>query len=98
MTTNTRLAYTSSTQGANLVMMARVAAGARVKAERVLREEREIAAVREWQAQAQIAREQGQSLGMDGEVEWCFICSRPTDHWGEHTPEQIAEWKASRGR
>lgn len=26
--------------------------------------------------------------------DWCFICSRPTNHLGEHTPEQIAAWEA----
>lgn len=27
---------------------------------------------------------------------WCFICSRATDHTGEHEPEQIAAWLARR--
>lgn len=24
--------------------------------------------------------------------EFCHICKRPTDHWGEHTDEQILAW------
>lgn len=29
--------------------------------------------------------------------DWCHICGRPTDHRGEHTPEQIAAWAAKPG-
>jgi hypothetical protein len=31
----------------------------------------------------------------EGYGEWCFICSRATDHSGEHDPEQIARWQAA---
>jgi hypothetical protein len=24
--------------------------------------------------------------------DFCFICGRPTDHLGEHSPEQIEAW------
>jgi hypothetical protein len=37
-------------------------------------------------------QDEGQLLS--DELDWCFICSRATDHSGEHTPEQIAAWKA----
>lgn len=28
--------------------------------------------------------------------EYCFICKRATDHWGEHDDEQILRWANSR--
>lgn len=29
--------------------------------------------------------------------DWCHICSRPTDHFGEHDPEQLLAWAARPG-
>lgn len=28
--------------------------------------------------------------------DFCFVCSRATDHWGEHTPDQILAWTTTR--
>lgn len=35
-----------------------------------------------------ITRAQDAACGED----FCFICSRATDHWGEHDDEQILAW------
>lgn len=80
------LRYTSSRHQTTAVRVARVAAASRIQAERLAREA----------ARARYLDE-GQLLSADGTyVEWCLICSRPTDHTGEHTPEQIAAWKGTR--
>jgi len=51
---------------------------------RALRMEREAAAERK----ALISRAEELACGED----FCFICSRPTDHFGEHSAEQILAW------
>lgn len=28
--------------------------------------------------------------------DFCFVCSRATDHWGEHSDEQLLEWAKPR--
>ena len=35
-----------------------------------------------------IARAQDAACGSD----YCFVCSRATEHWGEHSDEQILAW------
>jgi hypothetical protein len=38
-----------------------------------------------------ITRAQDAACGED----FCFICSRATDHWGEHSDEQILAWSTT---
>jgi hypothetical protein len=78
------LIYTSSRQTSAALAMARVAAAGRVQAER---QAREAAHRRTWDDVAAT----GQLCSP--EQDWCYICRRPTDHTGEHTPEQIAAWR-----
>lgn len=75
------LVHTSSTQAANRLAIARVAAGGRTTD-----------TARQVRAMHDAAREQGQMYYADGD--WCMICRRPTDHLGEHSPEQVDAWKA----
>jgi hypothetical protein len=85
--TNTRLAYTTSTKDRHNLAIARVAAAGRIAAEREkARREEEKA----WQ------RVDETGVLVTKHEEYCFICSRATDHTGEHTPEQIEAWKARR--
>lgn len=91
MSTTTAVRYTSSRQADARLSIARVLAAGRVRDERVCREAAEQAA----RAERDSAREQGQLLGDSvGDGDWCLICSRATDHLGEHTDEQVARWRA----
>jgi hypothetical protein len=38
------------------------------------------------------ARSQGQFYYED--CDWCAICGRATDHFGEHSDEQIEAWRS----
>jgi hypothetical protein len=29
--------------------------------------------------------------------DWCHVCSRPTEHFGEHSEEQLLAWAAKPG-
>jgi hypothetical protein len=33
---------------------------------------------------------------IDGNEAFCFICSRATDHWGEHSDKQLLEFAEKR--
>jgi hypothetical protein len=86
------LVHTASREADARLAIARVAAAQRVRAER---ERREAArAVRHAELAAFAA--EGQYFSFDYLDAFCFICSRATDHVGEHTPEQIAAWKDGR--
>jgi len=88
------LLHTSSREAEARLAIARVAAAGRVQADR-LRAERERAAMVE--ASRRYVDSHGQAFAVDAwDVDYCFICGRCTDHLGEHTPEQIAAWKAGR--
>jgi hypothetical protein len=88
------LAHTSSREADNHLRIARVLAAGRIAAERQ-REERQRAALL---AQSRrYVESHGQSYAVDPwDVDYCHICGRCTDHFGEHSPEQIAAWKAGR--
>jgi hypothetical protein len=82
------LAYSTNSHAARVLdPIARVRAAGRVAAERKAREAR---VDRAWD----VAHATGQ-LCLD-EQDWCYVCGRPTDHTGEHTPEQIAAWREGR--
>lgn len=82
------LAYSTSTAQARGLAFARVLAAGRVRAERLARE-------REAERASALLDATGQwALGHD---EWCYVCSRPTNHLGEHTPEQVEAWREGRG-
>lgn len=83
------LVHTSSRQADARLAMARVAAGPRVKAERLSKEK----ALKARVAEIEAACEDGQYYSYDFTEVWCFICNRATDHLGEHSPEQIAAWR-----
>lgn len=34
----------------------------------------------------------------NADQQWCHVCSRPTDHFGEHSDEQLLEFYYGRGR
>lgn len=86
------IAYSTSTARVRVAdRMARVAAAGRVRADRLAREARE---AREHARVWDLVESDGQ-LSTDTE-EWCFICGRPTNHLGEHTPDQIDAWRAGR--
>lgn len=86
-TTTATLVHTASREAIARLAIARVAAGPRVTAARLSEE-------RARQHAYTVAHETGQLC--TPEQDWCYICGRPTDHTGEHTPEQVARWKAGR--
>lgn len=71
----------------NIITPAQVAAN---RTARLVREARTpvYTSTRESEQRALIAR--AQELACDDD--FCHICSRPTDHWGEHSDEQILAW------
>jgi len=82
--------YTASRENDAALAIARVAAASRVKSERETRERR-------YAEQRRLTDETGQHLALEGDdwdVDYCFVCKRVTDHYGEHSDEQIARWKA----
>jgi hypothetical protein len=92
--TATALRYTSSREADNALRVARVAAAGRVRAERE-RADRERAAL--VAASRRYVDSHGQAFAVDPwDVDYCYVCGRCTDHLGEHTPAQIAAWKAGR--
>lgn len=34
----------------------------------------------------------------DEDQPWCHVCARPTDHFGEHSDEQLLEFYNGKGR
>jgi len=84
-----RVAYTSSREANTARAMRRVAKGG-VLTDKRRAERAELAELRE------AARAEGQLLDERGFGEFCLICSRATDHWGEHSPEQIEAWRLGR--
>jgi hypothetical protein len=34
----------------------------------------------------------------DEDQPWCHVCARPTDHFGEHSDEQLLEFYHGKGR
>lgn len=83
------LVHTSSREADARLAMARVAAARRVQQARISEEAKQAKLRKEL---AHAAR-QGQYLSEDGRAAFCFICSRATDHLGEHSPEQIKAWQ-----
>jgi hypothetical protein len=81
------ITYTSSRE-ANTVRTMRQIAGAGAAQDKRRAERDALEALRTE------ARAEGQVLSENGFGEFCLICSRATDHWGEHSPEQIAAWRA----
>ena len=89
MSATSTLVHQSSREADTRLAIARVAAAGRVRAERERRE----AELKARTAELDWAASQGQYYSFDYTEAFCFICSRPTDHLGEHTPEQIAAWR-----
>jgi hypothetical protein len=90
------LIHTSSRETDARLGMARVAAAGRMAAERQAREARE-ALLFAWE---RYYSDLGQMLDLawDTGEAFCFICSRCTDHLGEHTDAQVAAYQADLGR
>ena len=80
------ITYTSSREASNRLAVARVAAAGRVTDAR-----------RAADAQRDAWYQQGQSFAEhEGDVDFCHICGRCTDHLGEHSPEQVQAWRERR--
>jgi hypothetical protein len=82
------LTYTSSREANTVRTMRGIARAGAAQDKRKAEWERH-------QARAAEARAEGQLLDPNGLGEFCLICSRATDHSGEHSPEQIAAWRAA---
>jgi hypothetical protein len=96
MTATATLVHTSSRTADNGLRIARVAAAGRVAAERRAEDARRAALVEQ---AYRYADSHGQIFAVDPwDVDYCYICNRCTDHFGEHSPEQIAAWKAGGSR
>jgi hypothetical protein len=91
------LVHTSSRQLDAQLAIARIAASGRVQAERLRAEAKAAAELEAYHAELDAAMEQGQWFSQDGLETYCYVCRRATDHWGEHSDEQIAAWRADRG-
>jgi len=85
------LAYSTDSHAVRVTdRIARVAAAGRVAAERQARQAQQ---ARAWA----LTEATGQAYATDpSDVDFCFVCGRCTDHTGEHSPEQIAAWRAGR--
>lgn len=91
------LRYSTSTEQVRRDAIARVLAAGRVGTERKAREARAAKERAELQLTVDAARKQGQLLAIDPwDTDWCMICSRCTDHLGEHSPEQVEAWREGR--
>jgi len=91
------LVHTSSRQADARLALARVAAAGRVREARLAREAKEAAAREAYELELAQGMEVGQWFSQDYLEQYCFVCKRATDHWGEHSDEQVAAWRAERG-
>jgi hypothetical protein len=90
-TSTATLAHTSSREADNSIRIARVAAAGRIAAERRAAETayaRLVAEARRY------VDSHGQSFAIgEWDVDYCYICGRCTDHFGEHSESQIRAWR-----
>jgi hypothetical protein len=93
MTTSTAtLVHSSSREADNALRIARVAAAGRVQAARIRAEHDRAVLVEQ---AYKYAESHGQIYAVDPwDVDWCLVCGRPTDHFGEHSESQIRAWRA----